>query len=500
MEANTIPEEATLWARISNDAAGDAHGVDNQETELQEFNDKRLGWVIKHVVKENDQSATKRTRQAEDRRGWTVWRTNRPKMDKILRMIRNGDTDGVLVRDLDRAVRDMRDLEDLIDACESRPIFVPVYSMYGGLQLRDRTDATIARLLATLAIDEAARTARRIKDRKRIIATEGKYRGGPRPYGFEPDGITIRPLEAAAIVFASDMLLEGASLGAVCRELDSRGFPFGVKPDSRTAGREIPKSLPWRGTTLRAILLRARNAGLIEQHGIIVGKAVWSAIISEDKWRTICDILRDPSRRTTPGPQAKHLGAGIYWCGQCTEAGIDSHVKSMWGSDPDAKAYLCRRKLHLQLKMKYVDEFVIDAIIGRLAKPDAVSLLREKDGRSDAESARLSRAIAAVRQKQVEVRESYKNGRLNITEYETVSADLRRQREELEAVSVAHSDTDPLRGIPIPLDRVSWNALPIGRQREIVKDLCNVTLYRPGMPLNQHNPFDPDSVWIDWLR
>ena len=232
------PQRAILWPRISSDKAKDEHGVNDQEYYLRENADK-LGWGVGHVIKENDVSASARTRKVPDGNGGYTMRTNRPILQKILRMIRNGETDGIIVRDIDRALRDPRDLEDLIDACASRQPFVPVESITGRIKLRSVNDAMGARIHAAIAKDEADKISTRITDTKRLRARDGKYRGGPRPYGFEADGITIRAEEAAVIATASDAVLDGESLTSICRRMNLAG----IAPTGRRTG--VPKAVIW---------------------------------------------------------------------------------------------------------------------------------------------------------------------------------------------------------------------------------------------------------------
>ena len=66
------------------------------------------------------------------------WRTYRPKLRHALDLLAKGENDGFIPLDLDRAFRDPRDLEDLIDIAEEYG--VPVESVTGSLRLGN--DAT----------------------------------------------------------------------------------------------------------------------------------------------------------------------------------------------------------------------------------------------------------------------------------------------------------------------------------------------------------------------
>ena len=43
--------------------------------------------------------------------------------------------------------------------------------------------------------------------------------------------------------------------------------------------------------------------------GKIVGKAPWPAILPEGTWQAVCEVLRDPARRQSPGNTPRWLGS-----------------------------------------------------------------------------------------------------------------------------------------------------------------------------------------------
>ena len=58
--------------------------------------------------------------------GRTELRTVRPGFRRALAMLADGQADGLIALDLDRAMRDPRDLEDLIDLVEQSSPRIPV--------------------------------------------------------------------------------------------------------------------------------------------------------------------------------------------------------------------------------------------------------------------------------------------------------------------------------------------------------------------------------------
>ena len=383
-----VPQRAAVLCRISEDRSGDGHGVDDQESYLVPWGRDTLRWKIARVVKENSTSASARTRKVPDPALGYVMRTNRPKFQRLLRDLRSVEIDGLIVRDIDRTIRDGRDLQDLIDTIEASSPRIPVVAQKGDLQLGNKSEIMMTRMFAAVAIRESEKIAERVRDTKKLRAAEGKYRGGPRPYGFEKDGVTLREGEAGIIRKAADAFLAGGSLTGICRDLNNDGVPLTGKSNRRTAGRNIDRR--WGVTGLRQILLRARNAGLIENttkrvvdgrtvsETEIVGRAEWydNAILPEDKWRALCAKLRDEDRRTSPGPAVRHLGTHLYFCGICQEEGIDTKMV-INGGTTKKPGYLCPRKLHLRRNEAAVDAIVVAAVTKYLADPASARLLRK---------------------------------------------------------------------------------------------------------------------------
>jgi hypothetical protein len=275
--------------------------------------------------------------------------------------------------------------------------------------------------------------------------------------------------------------------------MNRSGIPTTGKTNKRTAGKDTART--WGVVGLRQLLMRARNAGLIDYHGEIIGKATWDAILSEEKWSAVCAILSDPARRVSPGPKLKHLGTNAYFCGVCLEE--DDTEAFMVGQND---FYRCKRKSHFNRKKAPIDEIVVSKIIERLAAPEAVKLLR-KTKSATPDNATISADSANIRRQLRELDESYKGGRISMARYELVSVSLEERLTRNEKATRISMEEDPLEGIAGKPDAAAiWAGLPAERKRAILRSMCEVIIYRQKYQQNQYIPFDPDSVWIDWLR
>jgi|GEM_PF-1566200 len=332
-----------IYARISDDREGRRYGVRRQERDCRKLADE-LGADVVEVLVENDTSAYSGK--------------PRPQYDRMLAMLRSGEADGVLALTSRRLQRRYREAFDFLDLVEEKDLLVA--TVKGGTY--DLTTADGRREARRKAVDdqhEAEEIAERVRDAKKDNLREGTYRGGPRPFGYESDGVTPRSLECpqcaardgfviarqdddatgdftvtavcggcgvdARVVEGSeawyldqavDSIIAGDSLRSICREWAANGVTTVPRRKRLEDGnRTEPLARVWQPTELRRTLLRPRNAGLIDHLGEIVGKAAWPPLTSEDKWRAVKTILEQPERRTTPGSARKWVGSGIYRCG-----------------------------------------------------------------------------------------------------------------------------------------------------------------------------------------
>ncbi|MCU1543346.1 MAG: recombinase, partial [Microbacteriaceae bacterium] len=134
----------------------------------------------------------------------------------------------------------------------------------------------VARITAAVAANESARKSARIKRKIQQNVEQGRPNGGAqRPFGYEPDKVTVREAEAEVIRLLVDRFLAGESVRSLVVWMNEQEIPT-------TAAAE-----EWRTPTLRAVLVSGRIAGIRDHHGVATGPAAWPAIISEEKHQQI---------------------------------------------------------------------------------------------------------------------------------------------------------------------------------------------------------------------
>lgn len=98
-----------------------------------------------------------------------------------------------------------------------------VTTVQGDLNLGTSDGLLIARIVAAVAADESARKANGCAPSCWKVARSGKPHGGTRPFGYEPDGVTLRGERRPP---AGDRLLAGESLTSLSAGSTTRASNF----------------------------------------------------------------------------------------------------------------------------------------------------------------------------------------------------------------------------------------------------------------------------------
>jgi site-specific DNA recombinase len=460
------PRSAAIYCRISHDKTGAGLGVERQEADCRELA-VHLGWSVAEVFCDNDLSAYSGKR--------------RPRYQAMLDAIRSGRIDAVLAWHTDRLHRSPIELEEYISVCNDGRE-VPTHCVRAGtLDLSTPSGRMLARTLGTLARYESEHRGERVAAAALQRAQAGDRSGGPRPFGYEDDGVTVREPEAEAVRAAVESVLAGASLRSVARELNKTVLTTSMK------GRA------WDAHSVRALLLRSRNAGLRDHQGQVIGPANWPAIVKEDQWRAVVAILTDPSRRTSPSDaRVKWLGSGIYRCAGCDRPSL--RVSTAGRGIP---CYRCPGERgtigHVVRVAGPLDAYIEAIIVERLSRPDAVELLRPSAPEVDLPGLRA--AANAARARLTEIAEMLGEGELTRAEAQIARSRATARLEQAEAEIAAATATSPLAGIvDTPDPAAVWAGLEIGRRRAVLDCLMTVTV----LPAIRPGPrFDPATVRID---
>lgn len=499
---NWVPQRPGRYLRISEDPLALFRGVDRQLPDTERLGE-RLGWgafTDETTYIENDTSAFKKKRVmlADGKYGYRVIR---PVWSRMLEDLEAGIIDGIIVYDLDRLVRQPRDLEDLIDLIEQCK--KPVQGVTGSIELMTSNGRLNARLLVAVALKSSEDTSRRVARAAVADAEAGSLiRGGRRRYGWAQDGMTRVAGEAMVIVRMRDMVMDGASVGTVATTLRREGVP-------------TVTGAPWTRPVVMQILRSPRLAGIRAYSGrfhevrpsqhdwrlravrkdgdYVYGK--WETILPTEEWESLqiaLDSHQEASgrvRRVDPGAYCrKYLLSGILRCGLCGGRMTGRNIREI-------PTYSCRPKdlggcNGVSRNAKKVDAAVlalIEAYFQRLDIPEVTAAAVENPEWPDLTPRRekLKRDWALEK---ISDRIYYESIQA-LDEAETA-----RRREQLGAVAVKRRRaklSDPRK----LLAEVLTPRTPLHRRRAIIGDVLNhVTV----MPSSRGPHFCPDDLVPDW--
>ena len=180
----------------------------------------------------------------------------RPEREKILTALRRGECNALMVPDIDRAMRDPRTLEDLIDAIELYDLYVA--SLTGNIDLTTDAGISAARGLVNQRNQESRNTSRHVANGQWHAALKGGNHGGKnRPYGWRKDRIHLSKREAGHIRQEIQRILAGVRPITLAREWSERGIP-------------TVTGSPWQAATIKNIFTGPRIAGYVVYQGEIL--------------------------------------------------------------------------------------------------------------------------------------------------------------------------------------------------------------------------------------
>ncbi|WP_321779719.1 recombinase family protein [Schaalia cardiffensis] len=505
------PVRAAIYLRISLDREMDGLAIDRQREDCEKLAQFR-GWEIVETYVDQSISASGKTKK-------------RPAYLRMVQDYEAGLIDAIVVYDLDRLTRQPRELEDWIDRAESRGLLLVTAN--GDADLATDGGRMYARIKAAVARNEVERKGARQSRAQIQRARQGRPPKGVRPMGYTTAGELIQDeAEAVRAIYAA--FLRGDSLRGIARALsgaqsdgEGTGVPC-VPLHSRTivlernvrrqaegkSPRPVPEDKPWSTSTVLGILRNPRYAGysvytskdtrrqeagesrrkalrdnlVKDENGeLVLGQ--WKAIVEADQWWTVQNLLDDPSRVTNRSGSTvrKHLGAGLYRCGECGEP-----VRTR------ARYYSCNAG-HLNRTRDAIDDFVRALVVARLQKKD----LRRRKKQADPEvKDAFSEQIAQQRARIARAERDYDAEVIEGADLSRIRTAARAEITRLEAERLASGTGTvlaPILGTPDPA--MAFLAAPIALQRTMIDTLMTVTLKRAKQG---KKGFDPESVEIVW--
>jgi site-specific DNA recombinase len=358
---------AAIYTRISlDDAEGEERGkgVARQEKDARAELEKR-GWQLVDVYTDNDVSAT-RTKV-------------RPHYQRLLRDIRAGLVEAVIVWDIDRLTRTPLEIEEFITLADGTGL--TLVNLTGAGDVGTDDGRMMLRIKGALARREVEQMRKRLRRKFEENAEDGKPHGRA-PYGTKRlqerdsrgklvnfwDVRDDRPIDGHPDLTAPQILqeiasrvLESQSLRSIAADLTKRGIPG-------------PGSPTWNSTVIRQVLVRPSYAGIRIHRGRPIGQLQGEEkdrIFTLDVHDKLVALLTDPSRKQNHrGREPRYLLSGIAICGRCegTMRSQIGHVVKKTGKR-QPPSYGCSKCFRVRRQRQPVDVLVEAVVLKALADP-----------------------------------------------------------------------------------------------------------------------------------
>lgn len=459
---------AFIYCRISQDRKGAGLAISRQREDCERLAAERQLRVV-DVFEDNDMSAY----------------SGKPRPSYRAMIERLREVDAVVVWHTDRLHRSSIELEEWIAKTGGDRASVTTLTVQAGdLDLNTADGRLRARISGAVASHESERKAERVKRKINEKITNGEWIGGPVPFGWNADGkeLVINEDEAAIVRDFTQRVIRGASLGSLARELQDSGRPTNK---ARKDGTPSKKAGRWTPERVREMLLRARNAGLIELKNKatgemdIVGTAKSPTIVTETQWRACVRVLTDPKRRTN-----SKTNRPVYLLGGIGHCNCGALLRSSGGNGP--KDYKCSLPTseraatgpHTSRKIEPVDRLVRIAALSVLVHQRGWG--QGQDSALNAERQQLTEELAEIEAQELDVVAAV--GKSRVTGQVLLKLAAERERIEL-----ALADLEDRQGratlAPVYLDynlvldaQDEWNSWSIDRRRDWIRRNLRVTI------------------------
>lgn len=408
---------AAIYCRISRDQAGDGEGVERQEESCRELA-KRLGIEVVAVYRDNDIGASDRTSHRKVRDGYR----------EMLLDAKAGEFTRILAYSNSRLTRRLSELDDFVQLAKE-PYSIRVHTVVSGDDDLSTADGLmVARIKASVDAHESDRISERQKAAFQYRALQGKPKlQRQRPFGWQQDGVTIEPEEAARIREGLADVLAGASLSSVAKKWEKAGVltaAGGTKWEYSVIHRVV---LGWRTAGVRTY----KREPLKDESGAYV-RGTWEPIITLEERQAGLNMIA--KRKLTKTREGHWLLSGLVFC----ECG----AKAYGQLKPKAQhnTYACRNG-HVAINAARLEEYLYYSLFARLTNKAVEADSSSQGPTSSApEEFPEEERITVLDRKISELREAYNadilDGSVYIPQVQALTnelTDLRRARERWQA-------------------------------------------------------------------
>lgn len=495
------PRRAALYCRISEKKRVKAgEEVAHDSVAVQRKNLEKLarahGYAVQEVYVDDGVSAY----SGVTRKGWL----------KLLADMKLRKFDVILAVSEDRLARSTFEKTGLQRDCIDAGVTWHTVSS-GMVDPETAEGGLLSTITGAIAQYESSIKRERLKARYDDEIEQGNALWGTRPFGYVSarDGVVI-PEERELILGAYQTILGRAHPGdepkANSPKADNTLYSIAMRWN--VAGVKTTRGNEWTYQSVRQVLLRPRNAGLVVRGGVVQEgiKGNWEPLVSPETLSDAQHVLTSPERTTAPGRKQAYLCSGLIKCGVC-DGPMRSHTVKVRGMV--IPHYRCASKLrvstdktrHTAVRVDQIDPIVRRHVVSAFLM--STEKLFSPGNEIDTAPLRKEQAeIGAIVDQLVDA--LIENPRWTARIDKRLKALAKRDEELSEelrvaAESVAHSAmavdlTDGLFANKKPsMDTAAaarvqlgekFDSLPLMQKRDLVKSLLDVTI-NPGRKLQR---------------
>ena len=294
--ANTAAKRCVIYCRKSS-----SEGLDRNYTSIDAQRDTCLRFIESHAG-----DGWQYTGQVFEDGGFSGGTTDRPAFQRMMRDVRNGEIDIIVIYKLDRINRNKRDFWNIEH--ELRQHGVEIACATQSIELKTSTGRATTGIMMDFAELEREMDSERILGQLRAARAAGRWSAAATPYGYrknEDSELVVDEPKAEAIRFIFERYPVIKSAKQVAKELNDR---FGPKEPGT----------PWLTRHVYKILQNIAYKGLVAYEGVEY-KGIHAPLVTSEQWALARKVAAENTadREASQRMQSIAEFRGILKCGHC---------------------------------------------------------------------------------------------------------------------------------------------------------------------------------------
>lgn len=462
--ADSLPKEehsmdqqliTALYCRLSNedDLDGESNSIANQKAILYKYATEHNFQNIRYFVDD----------------GYTGTNFNRPAMQELISLVKQGKVGTCICKDMSRFGR------DYLAVGQYTEIVFPSYdvrfiAINDGVD-SERGDNDFTPIRNVFNDFYAKDTSKKVRAVLKARGMSGKHMGRP-PYGYkedpeDKDHWLIDEDAGPVVKHIFDLAMEGKGPEQICRILETEKVPTAKALRAMRQEKPLPENpYFWKDSSVAAILERMEYTGCTcnfktysksyklkkripnKPEDMFIIPDTQEAIVSKEQWDRVQE-LRKQRHRTIQRAEREGMFAGLVFCADC---GSRLHFATSKNFEGRQDHYVCARYKggRGECTGHYIREFVLrDIVLERIravtayVREDAESFQekwmqcrrdqQEQNIRKDKKHlAQLQKRLADIDKLLKRIYEDHVLGTLSLERYQKMAGDYEEEQDQLE--------------------------------------------------------------------